>query len=409
MSKDKLPPHYGHGVSGERFWPRPELDLLLRRLRLGNSISMFGLRRSGKSSLLKECIRILKEDGQLSVIEVDGQGMDAVSSLFNGIIASLPKKDFNSLRARFTGLNLPHRLRDIFDLWRGRDRESQTDTALVTRHWASMAQLITQLIPAMETRPVLIFDEITYLCENLYKQEGGSAAEVTRLLTMLSEWREKGMVMAIAGSIGIRQYLRGINVSQNLLKGIIPIPLQPMAEDEAQRMLAALACHQKISWWDQRVSEAIIENCADLTHATLQFAFDHVVPAVEHSDDPSRLAIDALFLNTIRPHFDHEFYQQFDERLGDYPKAEKLLIHELFRAIARSTKEPKVRSFRDLEKVALKKSTALENEAVDLSELIYALAEDGFLFSDPDQDIIGFASNIVAKWWQVGDRRRSRR
>lgn len=83
MSNDKLPPHYGSGVSGDRFWPRPELDAILRHLKLGNSVALFGPRRNGKSSLLKESARILREDNQFIVIEVDGQGMEAVDVAVN--------------------------------------------------------------------------------------------------------------------------------------------------------------------------------------------------------------------------------------------------------------------------------------------------------------------------------------
>ena len=409
MSKDKLPPHYGHGVSGDRFWARAELELMLRRLRLGNSVSVFGPRRNGKSSLLKESARILRENDQLTVIEVDGQGMDAVASLFNRIVEGLPGRNFENFRVRIANLKVPQRVGEIIDLWRGQSRESRDDAILVTRHWATLAQLVVQFIPTMDTRPVLIIDEITYLCENLHKQESASSAEVTRLLTMLREWREAGMVMTIAGSIGIRQYLRTIGVSLNLLSGIIPIPLRAMSKNEAQRMLAALARHQGIEWWDEHVSLAAIDNSADLTHAAMQFAFDHVVPAVEETGDCRRVAIDALFRDVIRPHFDHEFYQQFDQRLGDYADLEQRIIRELFKAIVKSNKDPKARTFGDLEKAVLAKYDAAQVVSLDLAELIRTLVEDGFLKDDPDQDRISFAGNLVANWWRVRDHRRGRR
>lgn len=409
MSDDELPPHYGHGVSGHRFWKRAELNFLLRRVRLGNSVSIFGPRRNGKSSLLKEGARILKEDGQLTIIEVDGQGMDAVASLFNRIVASLPSKSFESFRVQFTNLKLPQRMGEIVDLWRGKSRESRDDAMLITRHWAALSQLIAKFIPTMKARPVLMIDEITYLCENLEKQDCAASEEVTRLLAMLKEWREAGMVVVMAGSIGIRQYLRVIGVSLNLLIGIIPITLRAMSRDDAGCMLAALARHQEIGWWDEQVSLAVIENSADLTQAAMQFAFDHVVPAVEESNDYSRSAIDELFRDVIRPHFDHEFYEQYTQRLRDYSDSDQKIIRILFQTISASTREPKACSYKEIEEAILAASDDALIDAFDLSELIHALAEDGFLNDDPDQDRISFASNMVASWWRVRDHRRGRR
>jgi hypothetical protein len=50
---DRVLPHDGQAVRGEHRWPCWDLECPIARLLLeGNSLSLFGLRRIGKSSLL---------------------------------------------------------------------------------------------------------------------------------------------------------------------------------------------------------------------------------------------------------------------------------------------------------------------------------------------------------------------
>ncbi len=147
MMKEQLPPHYGHGVSGDRFWPRPQLcSLILTALERGESVSLFGPRRTGKSSLLKECARRLREDGHFTVIEVNGEGMDAVASLLNRFVAALPKGSFEAFKVRVLSLGIPDSIGKLMDRWRGKDGAGGEDAAQVTRHWATLAQAIARLV-----------------------------------------------------------------------------------------------------------------------------------------------------------------------------------------------------------------------------------------------------------------------
>lgn len=408
---NKLKPHYGHGVSGDRFWPRPALvKQILIGLERSESLCLFGPRRTGKSSLLRECARLLREDKRFIVIEINGEGMDAVTSLFNQIVASLPNNNFTGFKARIDKLNMPGRMRDIIDIWRGKGRAGGEDARLVTRHWASVAQAVTQSIPDMESRPVLFIDELTYLCENLYDNTG-KAEEVTRLLAMLREWRGEGMGMAIASSIGIRQYLRKIGVSRNHLTGCNPIHVGPLIPADARIMLAALARQEGLDWWDESIAQAIMDQSTDLFPACLQFAFKYVVAARDDAENLilDALNIDAIFRDRIRPNFEHEFFRQFDERFGEYETAEQDAAREMFRCIVRSTRSSRSRSYTDLYDAVEGALGQEKTDAIDLSDLIRALEDDGFLIDRREQDQIAFASRLVEAWWLTHDHRRKRR
>ncbi len=89
---------------------------------------------------------------------------------------------------------------------------------------------------------------------------------------MLWEWRGAGLGMAIASSVGIRQFLRRIQVSRNHLTGFTPVHVVPLDPADAERMLAvaALAADQRLDWWNEPLVRAVIEQSANLLPVCLQ-------------------------------------------------------------------------------------------------------------------------------------------
>jgi energy-coupling factor transporter ATP-binding protein EcfA2 len=407
-----LPPHYGHGVCGERFWPREALCAeVLTALRRGECVRLFGPRRTGKSSLLKECARRLRaEDGYL-VVEVNAEGLDGVATLFEQFVTALPMASRQGFVARVKALNVPGKIERLVEAWVERGAAGDDDRRLVTRHWGTLARAIAELLPTLAQRPVLLVDELAYLCENLHS-ETRDPVEVRRLLGMLREWRGAGLGMAMAGSIGIRQFLRRIDVPRNLLTGCMAVQVGPLDPDDAAAMLAALAAHGELDWWDEATSRLVIDESTDLLPSCLQFAFRQIEIALAEGGgaDDGQALIRQVFRERIRPHYDQEFHQQFDERLGDYDRAEQDLAREVFACIARSTSGSRARPFADLiEAVEARTGADRPLDRADLDDLVQALADDGFLYDDRDRDRIGFASRLVEGWWRTRDHRRGRR
>ena len=411
---EKLAPHYGHGISGDRFWPRPALcRQIMAALRQGECVQLFGPRRTGKSSLLKECARRLRDEEGLAVVEVNGEGMDAVASLFHELVAALPASSREGFLTRVRAFMPPDSVLKIIESWLGRGSALSEDPDLITRHWASLARAIAGQLPDMPARPILFVDELPFLCEDLHNHTR-NPDEVKRLLAMLREWRGAGLAMAMAGSVGLRQMLRRIGVSRNHLSGCSPVHVGPLEREDAGRLLNALAAHLEISWWNETVVETILDRSADLLPACLQFAFKHVVAAVEDDRAPGPDEIRLIFDDQIRPNFDREFFHQFDERFADYDAAEQDLAREVFRSIASSTDTSPSRSFVELaDPVEANPPRASrrdgQEEVPDLEGLILALEDDGFLVDDRERDRIAFASRLVETWWQTRDHRRGRR
>jgi len=73
MESHRLKRHYGNPVSGAYFWPRPDItEPIAASLLAGESVKLFGLRRTGKSSVMLEVERALKTAGR-TVVYVDVQ------------------------------------------------------------------------------------------------------------------------------------------------------------------------------------------------------------------------------------------------------------------------------------------------------------------------------------------------
>lgn len=419
MQMQRLPQQYGPGVCGDHFWPRPALcRQIITSLQRGECVQLFGPRRTGKTSLLKECARRLRDDPNYTVIEINGEGMDTVSTLFNQFVAALPPNSRQGLMTRIRAFTVPDALLKVIESFSGHGGAGREDSQLVSRHGASLAMAIKELLPNMQPRPVLFIDELPYLCKDLHGNSG-NPDEVRRLLAMLRDWRGAGLGMAMAGSIGIRQFLRRIKVSRNHLSGCPPVHVGPLERDDARLMLAALAAERDIAWWNDDISETILDQSTDLLPACLQFAFRDVSNAIEDAIEmgksPSLDVIQRVFQDQIRPNFDQEFHNQYDERFAGYDHAEQSVAREVFRCIARATRSPPSRPFDDLADAVEAKlgadqdRTPADADAPELANLILALEDDGFLTDDRDRDRIGFASRLVEAWWRTRDHRRGRR
>ncbi len=92
----KLKRHYGNPVSGEYFWPRADITQpIVESLLAGEHIKLFGLRRTGKSSIMLEVETELRKAGRKTVC-VDVQGNDRVDQLCARLLAALPASDKTS-------------------------------------------------------------------------------------------------------------------------------------------------------------------------------------------------------------------------------------------------------------------------------------------------------------------------
>ena len=89
---EKLPNRFGMHVTGNDYWPRPGVAEAAESLLRGDSLSLFGLRRTGKSSYMAAVRRHVQAGSTACVADIDAQRCDGLHALFNALLTTLPDK-----------------------------------------------------------------------------------------------------------------------------------------------------------------------------------------------------------------------------------------------------------------------------------------------------------------------------
>jgi hypothetical protein len=292
-----LRPHYGHAVSGDGFWPRSYcVNLAVETLRNGGSIALFGPRRTGKSSIMRETARILRDGRKHHPIEIDLQGRSGPASFAGKLIEEIPKPLRSKILTGWTKLGgIPPALLTLLTELSQRsssalpsDRKTE---ALIREYWELLSETVHAQASGSIPKIVLFLDELPYFCEEQI-EKGVPVAAIDAFMATLRRWRQSGAIpMAIAGSIGIRHLVRAHGLRADHLNDLTPIAIEALPADDAVAMLAALAAHEKLDWWSATLGTAIVDGAPDLVPSYLQRAFAEVVARGARTDDAVRAAL----------------------------------------------------------------------------------------------------------------------
>ncbi len=385
----KLEPHYGAGVDGAKFWPRPKLTKkTLRTLRSGGSIALFGPRRTGKSSVMKETKRLLSEDNKFHVIELNLEGRVSMTAFVTRLLKQLPEQTGKSLLQRWTQLPfLPEALTEAIKRFSdGKAGGDKADDSLFMEFWAQLAEAVEKQVLESDKTIVFFFDELPYFCDNQI-EAGVTPDTIDTFLATLRRWRQAGIPMAIAGSIGIREIARQHELEMDHLNDLVSVTIPPLEDDDAKDMLRALAAGFELDWWSDELADAVIATTADTFPSFLQRAMIEI----ESEDARTPEAVAVALKGTYRREFEISFFEQFSKRLKHYgdeePTARKILSTLAARnpcdvgALAEAAKE-----------------TGMDDDAIQ--NLLIALEQDAFIATDPETREAVFAYKVVETWWR---------
>jgi hypothetical protein len=381
----------GNPVSGDDFWPRPEvIDSLFSALvEDQGSRRLFGLRRIGKTSVLLELQRRLRERPDLTVIRIDVQGVSRFKDFLGKVFAEISNDDrLKKIRLSLSSNPVAQSL--LSAVWT-RIAGTAAPAAPISfvnefEHSTAWAGGIEHAL--REAGPVvLIVDELPFMLRNMLK-DGYKPWDVERFLATLRSWRmNAGVRILLSGSLGLAQLKRtdGVQVADHI-GDLFPEPLPPLARGDAIQMVEALAKGESVEDWASTLSAAIVDASAETWPIFLQYGFDAVKKSASRDPALVRGTIDAH----VRRVLDETFYAQFTTRLSRYDEDEKP-ARAILKAIVASFPEPV--SFAVLD--SRLDSIGHSDRRDDLFE---ALREDDFLLFDTEAQTAWPASKLVPIW-----------
>lgn len=392
-----LPGHYGGAVAGEQFWPRPDLvDDLVETLLSGESVSLFGLRRIGKSSLMKEAARVIttqtnstQASNKHLVIEIDAQDFAAFDKILTEILLKLPSDGhFEKLRNKLmSNKYLPKAVTTAFEcLFNKKGSDSNGLAKHLPNFWQLICDEITQTINESGTQLILMIDEFPFMCKNLLSKQSG-AEFVDTLLATFRQWRTGPITMVISGSIGMQHLVRAHQIEFVHFNDCIPFDVPPFTNrEDAEQMLTALVNSADLPKWHDETTKTLLDELAAYYPSFIQYAFSRIKAAKAFKQGD----IEELFAEHIRPRWDATFFDQFDARLKIYELEQKTIAISIFIALANA-----------------KQSNGILNQSEftphdDLGLVLKLLAEDGFLRRRQAKDgsqSWRFSSPLIDIWW----------
>ena len=247
----------GNWVEGDRFFDREaELEALTERVRDGTHTLLTAQRRMGKTSLVRELLRRLKDEGRFETIFVDLEGAstpaDAISEI--GFQSRSAQGAWGRIRPLFTNVlpaevEIGGRVPALADA----DLRVKLRAGIDAGNWRHRGDEVFAAL-AGNGRPVVVaIDELPILVNRLLKGDGhrkgrdyGITPERRRTADELLSWLRKNgqthrgrVCMILSGSVSLEPILQqaGLSAHANIFS---PFDLKPWDRETAMACLDAL-------------------------------------------------------------------------------------------------------------------------------------------------------------------------
>lgn len=314
---------YGNSVEGTDYLPRVDIERrIVDTLMRGDSASLFGLRRIGKSSVMRAVSKRLESDRH--VIAMDVQSIGHLGNFFKEYLKALARSGCGKeiTEALNSAQTIPAIILDALLPWlrsKGKPAQGSPQQHDLSEYSVAIGRFIGDQINTLELerRPVLLLDEVVDLCDHAMKA-GATPPQIESLLGQLTFWRKQGMPMLITGSIGMHSWVRRHNIDGNLLRDLNRFDLLPLSEGEASGMVSALATGAGLSWWREDMTGWLIGALPALYPAIIQYAMQHLQYECPPPGCDAAAIFDTLLRDRLMPEFETVFVGQFDERIKGY-------------------------------------------------------------------------------------------
>ncbi|MDE0226579.1 MAG: ATP-binding protein [Gammaproteobacteria bacterium] len=395
----------GNWVDGDRFFDREaEVEALVERVHDGRHTLLTAQRRMGKTSLVRETLRRLKEGGEVESLFVDLEDAMGPEDVVAEIAAQTLSAQGRWLPIKRTFANfLVQAGRRIEELGFA-DLKVKLRSGIDGGNWKQRGEAVFAALADHDKPVVLAIDELPILVNRLLKgQDYRLTPERKRVADEFLGWLRKAaqahrrLCLIISGSISLEPILRqaGLSTHANVYS---PFELKPWTETTAAHCLAALAANYQVDLpEDVRRHMCRMLRCC-IPHHIQQF-FDYLHEDLRRAgrrtatlEDVHRVyEVDML---GIRGTIDLDHYQsRLAMVLGG--GSQRIAI-ELLTEAAVNGGVLTVESIAEYERYFW---VSGEADLVPVQDVLLLLEHDGYLARG--QDGYAFVSRLVEDWWRV--------
>ena len=393
----------GNWVVGDRFFDREtELEALTDRVREGAHTLLTAQRRMGKTSLVRELLRRLKDSGQCETIFVDLESAatpaDAIAEIafqartvqhmwgswFRRPLANV--RSDAAINGRIPGTDLKIKLRASLNAGNWRHKGNQILAAL-----------------ARDGQVALALDELPILINRLLKADNHRITpEGKRTADEFLSWLRKNgqehrdkIAMILSGSVSLEPILQqaGLSAHANIFSAF---NLQPWDEDTAMKCLAALAKTYHLDLPIEVRKEMCRRLRCQIPHHVQRF-FDvlHEHLRRKGRNGASIADVSDVYENEMLGVQGQMDMPHYEERLR------MVLGDEAYRVALEMLKEAAVTGGRLSSDAIAKQREQQASEAnpVPIEDVLHVLEHDGYLARQDDG--YGFTSGLLEDWWRV--------
>ncbi len=391
-------------VDGDRFFDREaELDALMERIHDGTHTLLTAQRRMGKTSLVRELLRHLNDEGDVETVFVDLEAAnDAADAIAEIATQAQPLRD---VRDRLLS-SFANRLRGI----RGHIEEVEVSelrlklrAGMDAGNWQRSGDQVFDALAQNDKPVVLAIDELPILVNRIVKGHDYKITPERRQAAdeFLSWLRRNGqdhrgrVCLIVSGSIGLEPILRqaGLSAQANIFS---PYELQPWSHEVAVSCLGALANTYQLDLTEEVRREMCRRLRCCVPHHVQQF-FDSLHEHLRRAGRDTATVDDVSTvyerdLLSIRGQIDLEHYEtRLRMTLGadGYRTALELLTEAAVNG-GLLTHEA-VRFY------IMTSSSSQDAESVSIDDILYSLEHDGYL--ERHFEGYGFVSGLLQDWW----------
>ncbi len=331
-------------------------DQEIRRIQIAlqrrESILLEGIRRTGKSQLMKEIVRRHNAASPVKVFYLDVQAHSRLHDFYSDLLVRMPR---TLLQRAYERLQAAKSIPDFVMNWLRRHIDSvEVDVsdsgikvkldlnehddqdkykAVIVRYWEPIAKALLKLLENPGVRDEISFfalDEFPLMLKNLLTDPKVpvSPEELSIALATLRKFRDS-IPMILSGSISLRNLLRLHNISFAVFSDLQPQNLPPFSRPEARRYLQArFAGHPAAAGID-----VILDRLPDYIPEFLNQSASLL--SAERDMHNVDMIMDDKVLPAIRRSFDWQIQDRLDR---NYPDNEQSCAEQLLEQLAKAPK-----------------------------------------------------------------------